>query len=84
MFVGILVGEFDCVCILWWYIGFPVGVYIIVNPVWGCIVTYGVRWSSYNGVYVCMVDRKGVLFMVDYDDGCGVLVFMGCNLGPVD
>ena len=38
-----------------------------------------VSWNDYCCVYFCMGDRKKNLFMVDHDDGCGVIVFLGCH-----
>ena len=32
----------------------------------------------------CIDEGEGVVFMVDYDDGCGVVVFLGCHAGPMD
>ena len=29
-------------------------------------------------------DGDGVPFMVDYEDGCGVVVLLGCHAGPMD
>ena len=32
----------------------------------------------------CVGDSEGVFFMIDNDDGCGVVVGLGCHAGPVD
>jgi hypothetical protein len=34
-------------------------------------------------IYAWEIGRGGI-FMVDYDDGCGVMVFLGCHAGPMD
>ena len=35
-------------------------------------------------MHFCMGDGEGVLFMIDYDDGCGVVVFTGYHVGLVN
>lgn len=45
---------------------------------------YGVRWDGCYYVYFCMGDGEGVIFMIDYDDGCGVVGFLGCHTCPVN
>lgn len=32
----------------------------------------------------CMGDEEKVIFMVNYDDGCDVVVLLGCQVGPMN
>lgn len=43
------------------------------------VVLYGVRWHNYDSVYVYVGDRVRVLFMVNYDNSCDILVLLGCH-----
>lgn len=47
-----------------------------------CMVLGGMVMIVCVCVYV--VDREGVLFVIQYDDGCGNLMFLGFHPGPMD
>ena len=32
---------------------------------------------------ICMCDWEGILFMIDYNDGCGIAVFLGSHASPM-
>ena len=56
----------------------------VFRPLWCGVVLYGVGGNGCYHVHFCVGDSEGVFFMIDNDDGCGVVVGLGCHAGPVD